>query len=61
MTFLVSRDYEKRGPLRITSSAEVLGKPIRTDVMIVAHAYMRENHYATYVRCQKFPRFPLNR
>ena len=31
------------------SELEVLGKPIRTNVVMVAHA-KRENHYAIFVR-----------
>ena len=39
----------KRGTAMPHSELEVLGKPIRTNVVMAAHA-KRENHYAIFVR-----------
>ena len=39
----------KRGTAMPHSKLEVLGKPIRTNVVMAAHA-KRENHYAIFVR-----------
>lgn len=50
---LSSNEYlcykKKRGTAMPHSELEVLGKPIRTNVVMAAHA-KRENHYAIFVR-----------
>ena len=52
---------EKRGTAMPRSELEVLGKPVRTNVVIAAHAICVRTTMPSLCVIEKFPRFPIHK